>query len=181
MFIAREKRKQNIVEYFLYMFQVENSIRACNFNMDEVDRIVISQYKAPGDQLLIIRDWYKGLLDQMVSENIQEKGHLQSVINLINEVNDLHLWLLSHHKNPEYQKKHEQAKPFLLEFQYKVKSSFSTETEIALNAIYNYVLLKMQQKTISVETETAVKTISNFLNELSYLFYNYENGKMKIE
>ena len=34
MIIARRKRKENIAEYLLYMWQVEDLIRANNFDMD---------------------------------------------------------------------------------------------------------------------------------------------------
>ena len=34
MIIARQKRKENIAEYLLYMWQVEDLIRANKFDMD---------------------------------------------------------------------------------------------------------------------------------------------------
>ena len=36
MIIARRKRKENIAEYLLYMWQVEDLIRANNFDMDSI-------------------------------------------------------------------------------------------------------------------------------------------------
>ncbi|WP_347164130.1 DUF4924 family protein, partial [Parabacteroides merdae] len=38
MIIARRKRKENIAEYLLYMWQVEDLIRANNFDMDSIRR-----------------------------------------------------------------------------------------------------------------------------------------------
>ena len=47
MLIAQEKRKTNIAEYILYMWQVEDLIRAHQFNMDLIEQNLISQYAQP--------------------------------------------------------------------------------------------------------------------------------------
>ena len=39
MIIARRKRKENIAEYLLYMWQVEDLIRANNFDMDSAKNV----------------------------------------------------------------------------------------------------------------------------------------------
>ena len=44
MIIARRKRKENIAEYLLYMWQVEDLIRANQFDLDSIRRTVIAQY-----------------------------------------------------------------------------------------------------------------------------------------
>ena len=36
MIVARQKRKENIAEYLLYMWQVEDLIRANRFDMDAI-------------------------------------------------------------------------------------------------------------------------------------------------
>ena len=43
MFIAQEKKKSNIIEYILYMWQIENIISACQFNIDIIKSTVILQ------------------------------------------------------------------------------------------------------------------------------------------
>ena len=40
MNIASEKRKSNIAEYILYMWQVEDSIRAYNLDIAEIEDVV---------------------------------------------------------------------------------------------------------------------------------------------
>ena len=34
MLIAKQKRQENIAEYVLYMWQLEDMLRACNFDVD---------------------------------------------------------------------------------------------------------------------------------------------------
>ena len=49
MIIARRKRKENIAEYLLYMWQVEDLIRANNFHMDTIRSTVVDRYDQPDD------------------------------------------------------------------------------------------------------------------------------------
>ena len=37
MIIAQQKRKENIAEYLLYLWQVEDLLRACHLDIDTVD------------------------------------------------------------------------------------------------------------------------------------------------
>ena len=44
MIIASQKRKENIAEYLLYMWQVEDLIRANNMDLDKIEQNIISKY-----------------------------------------------------------------------------------------------------------------------------------------
>ena len=46
MFIAKQKRKENIAEYLLYMWQVEDIIRSMNCDIRLIDSNIVSQYPA---------------------------------------------------------------------------------------------------------------------------------------
>ena len=45
MFVAQQKRKENIAEYILYMYQIEDLIRAFKLDMDLIQHNLISKYK----------------------------------------------------------------------------------------------------------------------------------------
>lgn len=77
MIIARQKRKENIAEYLLYMWQVEDLIRANNFDMDSIRRTVVDRYDQPGDVKEEIANWYEELIEMMRSEGVMKKGHIQ--------------------------------------------------------------------------------------------------------
>ena len=47
MFVAQELRKKSIAEYLLYMWQVEDLIRANKFDMDLIRQTVIAHYAQP--------------------------------------------------------------------------------------------------------------------------------------
>ena len=44
MFIAKKLKKENICEYLLYMWQVEDLIRAFGLNIDLLNERIISSY-----------------------------------------------------------------------------------------------------------------------------------------
>ena len=62
MIIAKQKRKENIAEYLLYMWQVEDLIRANHFDIDSIRRTVISQYDQPDEVKEEIARWYEELI-----------------------------------------------------------------------------------------------------------------------
>ena len=44
MIIAEQKRKENIAEYLLYMYQVEDMIRANGLDLDSIENSLISKF-----------------------------------------------------------------------------------------------------------------------------------------
>ena len=45
MLIAREKKKNNIAEYILYMWQLEDMLRALKLDMEQVDRYLVAGFR----------------------------------------------------------------------------------------------------------------------------------------
>ncbi|MDP4188804.1 MAG: DUF4924 family protein [Bacteroidota bacterium] len=177
MFVAREKKKSNIAEYVLYMWQIEDMIRACGLDMEKIDKFIVSQYIQSPETKKEIRDWYSGLVQMMQSEQIQEKGHLQFLKNTVNDMNDLHLRLLN---NPEEIKYHELngwARANIEVLRKKSGRAGMTDIEICLDGLYGMLMLRLQKKTVSVETSEAMSTLSNLLAYLSLKYRNVELGK----
>ena len=51
MLIARQKKQENIAEYVIYMYQVEDMMRACGLDIETVKKNIISQYQQSQDIL----------------------------------------------------------------------------------------------------------------------------------
>ena len=83
MIIAQQKKRENIAEYVIYMFQVEDMMRACNNDPDTVKSRIISQYRQTPEKIKEIEYWYENILALMKNEGVEHKGHLQEVINII--------------------------------------------------------------------------------------------------
>ena len=180
MIIAKEKKTSNIAEYLIYMFQVEDLLRAVKFELSAIEKIVINQFKVSDDEKIEIRNWYAGLIEMMKEEKIEQKGHLQFIINTINDLNELHLRLLNSGTDQKYNQVYQIAKPNIQEFQNRSKSETRNDIEICINGLYSLLLLRLQKKEITKETLASFNTFSEFLAYFSLLYKKYENGELEI-
>ena len=175
MITARQKRKENIFEYLIYMWQVEDLIRACGFDADEIEKRVISQYGQPEDIKEDIRQWYRELIEMMRGEDVMEKGHVQINKNVMSELTDLHLRLLKSPQETVYGALYYKALPAIVQLRSKSGGSDVSEIETCFTAVYGYIILKMQGKDVSNDTTEGIKQISNLLTFLAAKFHEEEN------
>ena len=106
MLIAKEKEKNNIAEYILYMWQVEDIIRSNNFDLDRITESVINQFNSPDEVKYDMKLWYQNLISQMMKEGIAEKGHLSKTLHYAEELNNLHNSLLTTIQDVKYQEQY---------------------------------------------------------------------------
>ena len=96
MFTATQRKKENIAEYLLYMWQIEDLIRANDLDMDKIEKNIIEQYTGLTDeQRRDLYEWYESLIDMMRREGVEKKGHLQINRNTLTELSDLHSRLMA--------------------------------------------------------------------------------------
>ena len=50
MIIASQKKKENIAEYLLYMWQIEDIIRAYGLDIGKIQKHIINSYDLPEEQ-----------------------------------------------------------------------------------------------------------------------------------
>ena len=108
MLIAQQKLKENIAEYILYMWQVEDMIRACNLDIDVIQERIVNSMVDDEAIRKEIRVWYADLISKMKLEGKEKKGHLRDLDDIFIEINYLHgtlIGLLGDEK--EYRKNEE--------------------------------------------------------------------------
>lgn len=179
MIIAKDKKNTNIIEYILYMWQIEDLLRSFEFDYEKIHQQIISQFDVEESVKEEIEVWYKGLIEQMQNEKKQKTGHLQFVTNIINELNDVHLYLIQK-KNPEYLQYYSWAKSHIDELHRLSKKTTENEIESALNGLYGYLLLKLQKREITKETQDSISHITKMMAVLNTVYFKIENGKMEI-
>lgn len=179
MLVAREKRKKNIAEYVLYMWQIEDTMRALQFDMNQVEERIIPQFKQSNGIKDEIRDWYANLILSMHEEGIKKSGHLKIVTGVVNELYELHKRLIFESKVPEYIKVYSSAKPNIDAFQDKLKMPGINDIEVCFYGLYGLLLLRLKKKEVSAETSEAMQTFTNILGLLSKYYHNIEQGKME--
>lgn len=181
MFIASQKRAENIAEYILYMWQVEDIIRASNFDIDRIKETVIDKYPLDERQRRELTEWYESLIEMMHREGIESKGHLQINRNILSSLVDLHQGLLADPEFPKYTAAFYKALPFIVELRSKAGDEKPGEIEACFNALYGMLMLRLQKKEISPDTAAAIKEISSFIATLSRYFHLNEAEKLDKE
>lgn len=180
MIIASQKKKENIIEYILYMWQIEDLIRANELDMSKIDKYIISSYKQSEDVILEIRDWWANLTEMMRLENKQSSGHLQININTLNDVNQLHLRLMKAPNEVAYHHLFNSIASTIKEFESKSGKALSNDIEVSITAIYSTFLLKLKQQEVSAQTAQAVKLLSKFLATLAKKYKQDQEGELDI-
>lgn len=136
MYIARQLKDKNIAEYLLYMWQVEDIIRANHFDIDLLEANYLSKFEYSAEQKAEMRQWYADLIEMMRSEGVKEQGHLQINKNIIILLTDLHTELLKSPKQPFYSAAYYKALPFIVELRSRMQGTDEPEIENCLNAMY---------------------------------------------
>lgn len=180
MLIAKKLKQDNIAEYLLYMWQIEDLLRANNLDIDKIDEQIISKYDQPEDVKKQIRDWYEGLIDMMRREGIKERGHLQINKNIITMLSELHQLLLRSPQEAKYNEIYYKTLPFIVELRSKSEDKSIPELETCLSALYGFLLMRLQQKNISGETQAAIAQISSLLRLLSEKYKEEKNGELDL-
>lgn len=167
MFISQQLRKKSIAEYVLYMWQVEDLIRAYGCSLSRIKNEYVSQFSDYTDeQRSELVDWYGDLIRMINQEGKREKGHLQINQIVVQDVSDIHAQLLQSSKFPFYNAEYYKVLPFIVELRNRGSKDVG-EIETCLNALYGTMMLRLQKKPISPETAHAVKEITTFIGMLS--------------
>jgi hypothetical protein len=139
-------KKNNIAEYILYLWQIEDYLRA------------FPQQSEANQEL-------QDLSNMMHQENIMEKGHLQLAQNALSELEELHNDLLE--QEASYRAAMIRLTPSLNMLKAKTDRPTMSDVEACLILLYQIMLLKLQKSPISQETEQVQKQATQVLQYLS--------------
>ena len=181
MFISQELRKKNIAEYLLYMWQIEDIIRAYDCSLARIRREYIERFNYTDEQKEEMTDWYGNLVRMMNSEGCREHGHLQINKIVIQQLSELSAELLSSSKFPFYNSEYYKVLPFIVELRKRGADNNENEIETCFNALYGVMMLRLQKKTVSPDTEHAIKEITTFIGMLSDYYLKDKKGELKFK
>jgi len=177
VFIAQSKLQENVAEYILYMYQIEDLIRSFQFDLDKImydfvlpqlpDRSFETQY----------RQWYGDLIQQMKSQKIEEKGHLYLIQEVMIELSYLHNTLLNLANDEKYKTIYDIALEHIEAFKEKSNLKDKNHIEIMFHALYMKFLLKLQKKEISSESEDAFDAMRVVIAYLTRAYHQMKHGE----
>ena len=182
MYIAQALRKKNIAEYLLYMWQMEDMIRAFGCSLQRIRDEYLTQFQYDDEQREEELDWFGNLIRMMNQEGCREHGHLQINRTTLQMLEELHQQLLASPKFPFYNTAYYKVLPFIVELRQKRgESGEQSEVETCFNALYGTMLLRLQKKDITPNTAHAVKEITTLIDMLSDYYKKDKEEGLKFE
>jgi hypothetical protein len=179
MTIAAARKQENIIEYLLYVWQMQDLVRAADFEMAP-----IRAFLAQSDQNEINVDeeleWFADLMRKMKSSGTTRKGHLPEIEELLVELNYLHHTLTELIKDDVYIKAHQKAQPNIEAFLKKAENQHMNPIEAAVTAMYGLLVLRLKGKEVSEETMGAMKTFQQFLALLADRYKKMRSGNLNV-
>lgn len=146
-----KSKRENIAEYILYLWQLEDYLRAFPEKAQENTELM-------------------ELLDMMHQEGIIACGHLQLAKNALSELEDLHEELLD--TEAPYRAVILHIEPALNILKSKTDRPTMSDVEACLTLLYQVMMLRLKQQPISDETNVVVKDATQLLRFLSKTYYD---------
>ena len=178
MLIAKKTKENNISEHVLYMFQIEDLIRANNLDLDTISATILSPQIQDESTLVAYKKWYADLIKQMKIEGIQKRGHLADLNEILMEMSLLHNTLINIIKEPKYLKVFESALPSLKDFQAKSNGAEINLIEVGFNALYSKIILGLNKQAISEASNQAFEKIATMFGYLAAYYKKMKKGEL---
>jgi hypothetical protein len=166
--IADKKRKENISEYIVHMYKTEDLLRAFEFDVDQVDKYMIAHLPLTDEEKVREKEWYRELIIKMKSDEGLKSGHLIEVQEIVSDLEVLHQKLYD--SDTDYRKVIEGARKDLDQYTKLANDDTMGEVQLCLNAVYGYLLLKIENKPIF---DSQKDTVEKFGTILAYLSLKY--------
>jgi RecG-like helicase len=182
MLIAEQKKAENIAEYIIYMFQMEDMMRAFNFDKEKIKEHIILPQTPPDDKKSLQKNeqWFYDIVDEMKSRELEKSGHIYAVTEVLNEFLYLHNTFIDVTKSKNYIAKYEEAEKVIEDFQKKSNLNEIHPVQVALEALYMKLLLRLKKQAITDETEKAFEPMRKMLQHLTKAYHQMKKGDMSM-
>lgn len=167
MYTASQKRKENIAEYLLYMWQIEDLIRANDLDIEKIKNSLINLYNLDEQHTRELTQWYESLIDMMRHDEVSKSGHLQINRNVLSDIVRMHRQLLQDPKKNDYHDQFYKTLPYIVELRAKAGENRAGEIETCFNALYGLMMMRLKHQDISPETLQAMAQISRLIAMLA--------------
>ncbi|MEE1069339.1 MAG: DUF4924 family protein [Paludibacteraceae bacterium] len=148
-----KSKKENIAEYILYLWQMEDYLRA---------------FPAQADATAELHE----LNEMMHREGIVEGGHLQLAQNALSELEELHSHLLQ--EDAIYRAAIIRLTPSLNLLKAKTDRPTMSDIEACLLLLYQIMLLRLQKREITPQTTSVQQQATQLLQFLSKTYHDHQ-------
>ncbi len=168
------------MEYVLYMWQLEDTLRAYHCDAERVASDYVARFAYPPAELQAEAEWLGHLCRMMREEQVAESGHLRINQGTVALMHDLHLQLLGSDRQPDYAAAYARALPFIVELRSRNGHTHMSETENCLELLYGIIVLRMQKREVSPETAVAVTHVSRLMALLADAWHKERTGELEL-
>ncbi len=183
MLIALQKRKENIAEYILYLWQVEDLLRALQFSPEAIYTTLVDKIEGIDEQQKEnIFNWYMQIVELLRKEGKETKGHIDHTLHLIGDMHNLHLQLMKLPVGEHYRHTYQQlavALPRLRQLLDDSSLGDISDTELCFRALYATLLYRMKGVSDGVVRDT-LDVISPVIGELAAIYGKVERGELDL-
>ncbi|MDR2936815.1 MAG: DUF4924 family protein [Rikenellaceae bacterium] len=144
MVIAKLKRRENIAEYILYLWQLEDLFRALQFSPEAIFSQLAAPMQADDETKQEVFLWYMELIDLLKAEGKEVHGHLEHTLHLIGSLQELHEALLALPAGAEYRKVFTPLASELPALKARLGRAEMSDIEFCLRALYSVMLYRIK-------------------------------------
>lgn len=176
MNLAEQKFRSNVAEYILFMWQMEDLVRAVYFDPESLDDFIRS-YTPSAEAFEAEKKWFRELVKKMRSEKVEQRGHIAEVHELLFELSYLHNTLLNVIKDKVYTELYRKAQPHIREYLDRSDGKSLNDVEACLTGLYGLLLLRLRKQSVSADTEESMETFSSLMARLAHHYRLIRQGE----
>ena len=181
MDIAQAKRKENIAEYILYLWQLEDLLRALQFSPEAIYSQLVAPREVDEEQKHIYLLWYMDIVNLLRKEDKEESGHLEHTLHLIADMHNLHLQLMHNPIGEHYRSTFARLLPQLPQLRTMIKKEEISDTEICFRALYAAMLYRIKGDAKRAEAiKATIELVSPVVAELADMYRKVEQGEIDL-
>lgn len=180
MDIAQRKRKENIAEYILYLWQLEDLLRAVQFSPEAIHTALVKPRELKVEEQQTLLAWYMDIAQLLIEEKKEERGHLTHTLHLIRDLHDMHLRLLNMPEGEAYRARFARLEPHLATLRTLYKDNKASDTELCFRALYAAMLYRIKGEGDQVVADT-LEVVSPVIATLADFYHKVERGDIAID
>ncbi|MDE5636455.1 MAG: DUF4924 family protein [Alistipes sp.] len=181
MDIAKIKRRENIAEYILYLWQVEDLLRALQFSPEAIySQLIAPRTDIAEEQRHLHLLWYMDIVNLLHEEGKDEKGHLEHTLHLIADLHDLHLRLMELPAGARYRTLYARLAPQLPALRLVLADGDMSDTELCFRALYAAMLYRIKGDGGKGAVTDTIEYISPVIAELASVYGKAERGEIDL-
>ena len=168
MYIAQRKRKENIAEYILYLWQLEDLLRALQFSPEAIYSQLVQKSELDEAKKQEVFFWYMDLVNLLRKEGKEE----------IADLDNLHKQLLTLPVGEKYRALYAAVAPEIPTLKSKLGKQDISDVELFFRALYAVMLYRIKgDRSKENDIRNVIGLISPAVAELATVFHAVERGE----